>query len=99
MKLDFKEISTAWFNKLIHSPQQKTLADDRFDICLECPSKQEIFKGKEWSLKCGECGCPLQAKIYTNYTYKDKNGSCPLNKWNEVEDNFLKNIKSNTSII
>jgi hypothetical protein len=50
-------------------------------------------------LKCRECGCPLQVKIYTNYTYKDKNGSCPLNKWNEVEDNFLKNIKSNTSII
>jgi hypothetical protein len=99
MKLDFKEISTAWFNKLIHSPQQKKLADDRFDICLECPSKQEIFKGKEWSLKCGECGCPLQAKIYTNYTYQHKNGSCPLNKWNEVEDDFLKNIKSNTSII
>jgi len=99
MKLDFKEISTAWFNKLIHSPQQKKLADDRFNICLECPSKREFFEGIEWSLKCGECGCPLRVKDYTNYTYKDKIGSCPLNKWNEVEDDFLRNIKSNKSII
>ena len=46
MKLDFKEISVAWFNKLIHSNELKKLADDRFNICLECPSKKEIFKGK-----------------------------------------------------
>ena len=65
MKLDFKEIATAWYNKFQHTPQQKKLADSRFDICLECPSKKEIFEGKEWSLKCGECGCPLSAKVYT----------------------------------
>jgi hypothetical protein len=99
MNLDFKEISKAWFNTMVHSPLQKTLADNRFNICLECPSKQEIFKNKQWSLKCGECGCPLKAKVYTDYTYKDKKGSCPLNKWKDVEDEYLKNIKSNRSIL
>ena len=53
MKLDFKEIATAWYNKLIHSNELKKLADDRFSICLECPSKKEVFKKKEWSLRCG----------------------------------------------
>ncbi len=99
MKLDFKEISTAWFNTLVHSPLQKKLADDRFDICLECPSKKEIIKSKQWSLKCGECGCPLKGKIYTYKTYKDKGGSCPLNKWKEVEDEHLQNINSNRTIL
>jgi len=99
MKLDFKEIANSWFNVLSHSPQQKKLADNRFNICLECPSKQEILKGKEWSLKCGECGCPLKAKVYTDYTYKDKRGSCPLNKWKDVEDEHLNTIKANRTIL
>ena len=71
--IDFKEIATAWYNKITHTKELKKLADSRFDICLECPSKQEFFKRKEWSLKCGECGCPLKGKVYTTKTYLDKN--------------------------
>jgi hypothetical protein len=85
MNLDFKEIAGAWFNKLHHTEDQKQLADSRFKICLECPSKKEIFEGKEWSLTCGECGCPLSGKVYTGKTYLDKKKSCPLDKWKEVE--------------
>jgi hypothetical protein len=44
MNLDLKEISKAWFNVMVHSPEQKNLADKRFNICLECPSKKEVFK-------------------------------------------------------
>jgi hypothetical protein len=99
MKINFKEIATAWFNVLAHTPLQKKLADDRLDICLECPSKKEILKDNKWFLKCGECGCQLKAKVYTNYTYKDKEGSCPLEKWKEVEDEFLKYTKSKKTII
>ena len=51
MKLDFKEIATAWYNKLIHSNELKKLADDRFSICLECPSKKEVFKKKRMVIK------------------------------------------------
>ena len=99
--IDFKEIATAWYNKLSHSNELKKLADSRFDICLECPSKQEFFKNKnkEWSLKCGECGCPLKGKIYTSNTHLSERGSCPLGKWKEVEDEYLKGFKSTKTII
>ena len=99
MKIDFKEISRAWFNSVVHSDRLKKLADDRFDICLGCDSKKEIFEGKEWSLKCNECGCPLKGKIYTPKTYLDKDGSCPLGKWKEVEYVFLKSTKTSKTII
>lgn len=89
MKLDFKEIVTAWYNVIKHTPEQKELADKRFAICLECPSKKEILEGKEWSLKCGECGCPLKGKVYTKNTYINKELSCPLNKWKEIEIEYL----------
>lgn len=99
MKLDFKEISRAWFNSVVHTQIQKKLADSRFDICLDCPSKKEILKGKEWSLKCNECGCPLKAKIYTPKTYLNEGGSCPLNKWKEVEDIYLNQMKSKKTLL
>jgi ribosomal protein L37AE/L43A len=101
MKLDFKEISKAWYNKLIHSNELKKLADARFLICLECPSKKEMFhiKTTTWALKCGECGCPLKGKVYTPNTYLDKNGSCPLIKWKEVEDEYIKSFKTSKTII
>lgn len=99
MKIDFKEISKAWFNSVVHTPAQKELADDRFEICLKCPSKKEIIEGKEWSLKCDECGCPLKAKIYTYKTYLDKGKSCPLDKWKDVEEKHLNKIKKNNKTI
>ena len=99
MKLDFKEIATAWYNKLTHSNELKKLADDRFNICLECPSKKEIFKKQEWSLKCGECGCPLKGKVYTPNTYLDENGSCSLGKWKEIEIEYLKTFKKTKTIL
>jgi hypothetical protein len=89
MELDFKEIAKAWYNSFNHTYEQKELADKRFEICLECPSKKEILKGKEWSLKCEKCGCPLSKKIYTDKTYLNKHGSCPLNKWEEIEKEYL----------
>lgn len=95
MKLNFKDIVTSWYNVIVHTPEQKELAEKRFDICLQCPSKKEIIEGKEWALKCGECGCPLSAKVYTKTTYLNKDGSCPLNKWKEIEIEYL-NKHSNT---
>jgi hypothetical protein len=101
MKIDFKEISRAWYNKIRHSAELKDLADKRFDICLQCPSKQEILniKGTEWALKCGECGCPLKGKVYSPNTHIHPNGSCPLGKWKEVEDEYLKFVKTTKTII
>ena len=101
MKLDFKEIVSAWYNVIKHTPAQKELADKRFEICLECPSKKEILEGKEWSLVCGECGCPLKAKVYTTKMWLTEDGSCPSNKWKEIEIEYLKKInrKQNKTII
>lgn len=99
MKLDFKEIAKSWYNKFNHSPELKKLADERFNICLECPSKQEVFEGKKWSLRCIECGCPLSGKIYTPNTYLIKNGSCPLGKWKDVEDEYIKSFKKIKTIL
>ena len=99
MKIDFKEITTAWFNKVIHSPLQKELADDRFKLCLECPSKKEILNDKVWSFICEECGCPLKAKVYTSNTYQSKSGSCPLGKWKDVENLYLEKLKVKKTVI
>jgi len=98
MNLDFKEIVGAWYNKFSHTEDQKQLADSRFKICLECPSKKEVLKGKEWSLTCGECGCPLSGKVYTEKTYLDKKGSCPLNKWKEVELEYIAKLSKPATI-
>jgi hypothetical protein len=89
MHLNFKEIAEAWYNTINHSPEQKELADARFDVCLQCPNKKETIKKKEWSLICNECGCPLKSKIYTNNTYL-KEGSCPLDYWKQVEEAWYK---------
>jgi len=98
MKLDFKEIAKSWYNSFNHNPEQKELADKRFEICLECPSKKELLKDKEWSLICGECGCPLSAKVYTDKTYISKTGSCPLNKWKDIESEYLTKLGKPTTI-
>jgi hypothetical protein len=89
MKLDFKEIVDAWYSTINHTAEQKILADKRLEICLTCSHKEEILKGKVWSLKCGKCGCPLKAKVYTKKTHLHKDGSCPLHKWKEVETEHL----------
>ena len=105
MKLDFKEIVGAWYSTINHTPEQKLLADKRFEICLTCPYKEEILKGQEWALRCSKCGCPLKAKVYTKKTHLHKDGSCPLGKWKEVETahsietGTLSNIKNNKTII
>lgn len=105
MKLDFKEIVGSWYNKINHTPEQKELADKRFEVCLACPYKQEILKGQQWTLKCGKCGCPLAGKVYTKKTHLDPNGSCPLHKWKDVEtEHFIKtgylpDSKNNKTII
>ena len=105
MKLDFKEIVGSWYNKINHTAEQKELADKRFEICLTCPHKKEILKGQQWTLKCDKCGCPLSGKVYTKKTHLDINGSCPLDKWKEVEtEHFIKTghlqgSKNNKTII
>ena len=61
------EIIEGWKNYTFPSPHVEKVARARAGICATCPSNS----GK----KCGECGCPLSAKV------RSLKSKCPLNKW------------------
>jgi hypothetical protein len=81
----FKEIVTAWRIKWRPNEEQKLLSDKRLAICTTCPSRNEIIKGSDFWVLCGECGCPLDAKSHS--TVK---GACPLGKWDSIDNQFIK---------
>ena len=84
MGFNLKTISQAWFDSYFGTNEQKLLAEERLKVCDTCPSKEELFKNQNWSVICGECGCPLSKKIFSK-----KIKECPLNKWNEVDSNSI----------
>ena len=88
MSFDLREIAKSWFTSLNPNEKEKKLAELRYEICLKCEFKKEIFEKKEWSSLCGKCGCPLNKKIYS-----DKYNACPAGKWLEVEDPFESILK------
>jgi hypothetical protein len=70
-------IIKAWWIAENPTPQQSELAKKRLQICSGCDSMVDsVVFGK----KCGECGCPIGKKIFT-----DVMGSCDLKKWNKVD--------------
>jgi hypothetical protein len=81
MELDFKKISKAWFDSYFGTIEQKELATQRASICEECPSRKVITEKIDLFTICGECGCPLNKKVFSS-TYND----CPLKKWKDVDD-------------
>jgi hypothetical protein len=94
--LNFKEIFNAWVKFGNPTEQQEKLANARFSICQGCDYKKEIIKGKEWSLTCGKCGCPLKAKVFS-----DAQNPCPMGFWKEIDKKFGLNTnnKENGSIL
>jgi hypothetical protein len=80
-----KEIFEAWAISFNPDDTQAELASQRIEICDVCE-----HKALEPYIRCDQCGCALKAKIYTPRTYKDSGGSCPKNKWKDVEDIYLK---------
>jgi hypothetical protein len=78
--VDFKEIINAWIISFNPTESQKAQADSRLSVCLQCEKYSEILKKKKWSAVCGECGCPIEKKIYSNAF-----DPCPLDKWNVVD--------------
>ena len=91
--MDIREIFKAWAIAKNPTDKQRDLAEKRMEICRTCPSKVQTIKNKEWSYVCGECGCPLSKKIFT-----DMDDACPLSKWKEVEAPYFI-IKTNSTII
>jgi len=62
-----REILNGWKNVVWEKPEVEKLAYDRLTICSTCD--------KNISNKCSECGCPLVAKLRSEYS------KCPLGKW------------------
>ena len=79
------EIVKAWATAVNPDPTQVKIAAERYSVCVTCPSKKEILSDQKWSEICGECGCPLKAKIYTQ-----SGRACPLSKWDEVDKKYFK---------
>lgn len=86
-----KEIVTAWMVSLNPSVEEKLLAEKRYEICISCPNRV-IKLGIE---VCSACGCPLSKKIFT---LKDQE-SCPLNKWNIIDEEFRKTKKNKYKLL
>jgi hypothetical protein len=80
----FREIIEAWRIKWNPTEAQKIHAEKRLDICATCPSRKEFIQGVAFSVLCGECGCPLEAK-----SHSPVKGACDLGKWNEIDKELL----------
>jgi hypothetical protein len=95
-KINYKEIFEAWKISRNPTPNQVELAKLRLDVCLGCDYRKEIIKGLKWSALCGECGCPLNKKVFST-TYN----ACPLKKWGKIDSNYLELMedKKNSTII
>ena len=78
------EIFTAWGIALNPNDLQNELAVKRMEICEECEFKKSIPINR-----CGACGCPLRGKVFTTNTYLSQGGSCPKNKWRNVERDWI----------
>jgi hypothetical protein len=93
MDLNFKKIYSAWIIAYNPNPSQKLLAEKRNEICESCPSRKVLTNKLKLGVVCGECGCPISKKIFSN-DFND----CPLKKWEEVDTTYQtfkpKSIKS-----
>jgi hypothetical protein len=83
------KIANAWITAANPTPTQKELAEKRYEICKGCEFRTFALKKLKMAEVCGECGCPLAAKIFTQ-----EFDACPNHKWLEVEKSHFKTKKS-----
>jgi hypothetical protein len=76
-------IIDAWIIAANPNPEQKELAEARWNICVQCDEFREKrdITGEPF---CNNCGCPLKKKIFT----KEYN-ECPLGKWKQIDEELL----------
>ena len=65
------EIYPGWKNLILNKPEHAEMATERVNTCLDC---EFLGKGVLYN-KCGQCGCPIQAKVFS------PKSKCPENKW------------------
>jgi len=73
-------IADAWITAKNPTPEQKDLAEARWNICIQCSEFREE-RDVTGDPYCNDCGCPLKKKIFTKQF-----NECPLGKWKEVDD-------------
>lgn len=99
MYFDIKEIVSAWTSRIKPTEDQKKLATLRAEVCNECDDVGEALEGSAGTRYCKNCGCLLEAKVYS---YKE--GACPKGKWDKIDSEFrttkaLRVLKNPKSII
>lgn len=92
IKLDYKEIFNAWVTSIKPTNVQKELAKKRLDICTSCSFRKEVIEKNKWSAYCGDCGCPLNKKVFSNIY-----NSCTQKKWEKVDSEFLNILETKNS--
>jgi hypothetical protein len=81
--LNLKEIFIAWVTAVKPTENEKKLAKARFDVCQKCEYKREVISKKSWALLCGECGCPINGKIFSKSI-----NPCGMGYWKDVDKGF-----------
>lgn len=87
--IDYKEIFEAWKTSFNPTPEQEELAEKRLEVCLGCEYRKEVLKGIKWSAYCGDCGCPLNKKVFSK-----KFNPCTKEFWKDVDSKYLEPIPS-----
>ena len=82
--INYKEIFEAWKIAKNPTPIQEKLANERLNVCKTCEFRKEVLKGVKWSAYCGDCGCPLSKKIFSQMF-----NPCTQQKWNEVDMKYM----------
>jgi uncharacterized paraquat-inducible protein A len=88
------DIMDAWVVAKNPTESQKTLAEARWNECIQCDEFREKrpITGEPY---CSDCGCPLNKKIFSKI-YNE----CPLKKWKDVDDLlWMKTQKQNKSLL
>lgn len=83
--IDYKEIFDSWKNSFNPTAAQEELAQKRLDVCLNCDFRKEALKGVKWSAYCGDCGCPLNKKVFSK-----KYNPCTKGYFKDVDLGYIK---------
>lgn len=82
--INYEEIFNAWKQSFNPTEEQEELAQKRLDICLNCEYRREVLKRVKWSAYCGDCGCPLNKKVFSKFY-----NPCTQKKWGEVDSMYM----------
>ena len=71
------EIFKSWIAAANPTPEEQILAEYRASVCDSCEKKTYVGIPLNTFI-CGECGCPLNKKVFSP---KPGSEACPLAKW------------------